>query len=59
MKKVTMYQFTSKEPLKKLRDYLTDVCYENGVEEFTYVIPKTMFREAKMAGGTFDKEVTK
>ena len=57
MKKVTMYQFTSKEPLKKLRDYLTDVSYENGEEEFTYTVPTTMFREALTAGGTFDGEV--
>ena len=59
MKKETMYQFKSKEPLKKLRDYLTDVSYENGEEEFTYVTPTTMFREALGAGGKFDKEVTK
>ena len=59
MKKVTMYQFKSKEPLKKLRDYLTDVCYENGEEEFTYVVPKDMCAFAKGAGGKFDKEVTK
>jgi hypothetical protein len=59
MKKESKYKFTSKEPLKKLRDYLTDVSYENGEEEFTYTVPKTMFMEAREAGGTFDKEVKK
>lgn len=51
------YKFTSTKALKKLREYLTDVEYENGKEQFTYVTPKTMFREVVSAGGTFAGEV--
>lgn len=57
MKKESKYKFTSTKALKKLRECLTDVEYENGKETFTYVTPKTMFREVVSAGGVFAGEV--